>query len=229
MSVARQAADSMRSLLRETEQFYDEFIPKQKPVVDSLIAIAAAARSSLSGLQLRKVDSVTKVVDSLSRIEWYLQALDTARFLVDYLPTLKEDEAKAAQLRKSIPGTWVCTNKKTSKVFKEVNAVEKKVFTFNRDGSALFVESESGRSSKSLKMSYKFTSYGTYDFAGDTIMVFVNRFKASPLVTNTRFERENGTEYWEKKVEPAYDSTITDGSQDRYILLADLKQDFVRR
>jgi hypothetical protein len=31
---------------------------------------------------------------------------------------------------------------------------------------------------------------------------------------------------WRKEPKPTYDSTITDGSQDRFISFADLKEDF---
>ena len=226
---ARKAADSMLMMLRKVEDYYANHVAKLQPVIDSLLAVADQSRSALSGAQIHKLDSLKGVVDSLAKAQRPVEAEKLARALVARMPALLEDQKKADGLAKIIPGTvWECVNKKTSDVFKEVNAVEKKVFTFGKDGKAVYVESEKGRSDKDTKNDYEFVSYGTYDFAGDTIIVRVNRFIAKRQIIDVRWEKD-GKESWKRDVGPMYDSAITDGSQDRWISLADLKEDFTRR
>ena len=60
----------------------------------------------------------------------------------------------------------------------EVKALEKKIFTFNKDGSAKFVESKKGQSSPALKEDWEFNSWGRWELIGDTVYLSVNRFKA---------------------------------------------------
>ncbi len=228
-SQARRAADSMQIMLRNVEDYYSNHVAKLQPVIDSLVAVADGIRGEISGMQVRKIDSVKSVVDSLVKANKPVEAEKVARTLAGSVPQLEADEVKANELRKSIPGsTWEYIHKKSSDVHTEVNAVERKVFSFGRDGKATFVEGERGRSDQNTKTDYEFASYGTYDIAADTIMVFVNRFVAKRQIIEARGEK-NGKEYWKRDVGPTYDSLITDGSQDRWITLADLKEDFRRR
>lgn len=226
---ARKAADSMNIMLRKVEHYYDNYVSGLQPVIDSLLSVAGNIRGELSGMQIRKLDSVVAVVDSLAKAGRPVEAEKTARALAASIPALRADEEKTRELRAIIPGsTWEYVFRKSSDVHKEVNAVEKKVFSFLRNGNATFVESEKGRSDQNTRTDYEFASFGTYDIAADTIYVFVNRFAARRQIIEARGDKD-GKEYWKRDVGPTYDSLITDGSQDRWVTLADLREDFKRR
>jgi len=105
--------------------------------------------------------------------------------------------------------------------------MEKKVFIFNKDGSAKLVESKKGQSSQVLKEDYEFNSYGTYDLLGDTIMIFIKRFASVKQNFENQVDK-NGKKVWETQKQPTYDSTITDGSQDRWIPFTEMQADFVQ-
>jgi len=180
-------------------------------------------------MQVRKIDSVKAVVDSLVKSSTPVEAEKVARSLAGSVPQLRADEEKSGEMRRTMPGTtWEYSFRKSSDVHKEVNAMERKVFSFQRDGKATFAESEKGRSDQNTKTDYEFVSYGTWDIAADTMFVFVNRFVAKRQIIEARGEKD-GKEYWKRDVGPTYDSVITDGSQDRWITLADLKEDFKRK
>ena len=130
--VARRAADSMQILLARAEDLYNEHIATLRPVVDSLEQVLIKERKDFSGMQAKKIDSMLAIVDSFSNMEWLLQAQNKARETIAMLPDLEFDEERAQELRPRIPGTWVCTNRITSDVHRQVNAVEKKIFSFGR-------------------------------------------------------------------------------------------------
>lgn len=229
---ARRSADSLKIVLRSVDDYYTNHVAKLQPVIDSLVRTADAQRAQLQGVQLQRLDSIKMAIDSLStKASRPVEAEKEALKLVALMPQLMQDEARSAELRKNIPGSvWECVNKKTSDVYKEVNAVEKKVFTFGRDGKAVYVESEKGQSDQNSKRDYEFVSYGTYDFAGDTIVVHVNRFVSKRQTVDVRWvDPETKKITWKKELGPTYDSLITDRSQDRYIVMEDLKADFKKR
>lgn len=230
-SAARKAADSMNMAIKAVEAYYTNHVSKLQPTIDSLVQIGESARAQLSGLQVRKLDSLKMVVDSLGKAQRPVESEKVARRLAAIIPQLKADELKAAELRRIIPGSvWECLNRKSSEINKEVNSLEKKVFTFGRDGKAVYVESELGRSEKDAKTDYEFVSYGSYDFAGDTLVLFVDRFVSKRQIMEVRYvDPKTNKETWKKESGPAYDSLITDRSQDRFVTLADLKEDFKRK
>jgi hypothetical protein len=122
-----------------------------------------------------------------------------------------------------IPGKWVCRQVTDSKIHKQVHAVQTKTFYFYPDGRAKFVNEKKGQSSKNLKEDWKFISTGTYDCMCDTIKLFVNQFN---IARQNFWERKK--DGWKKDEKETYDSTITDGSQDRWLEYKDLKLDFKR-
>jgi hypothetical protein len=228
--VAKKAADSMLVLIAQAEDQYEEDMKRLKPYVDSLKIVFRKTGAELSGLQRKHLDSLVSIVDSFYTMNWLLQAEAHANQIVDYLPTLKLDEEVANEKWPKVRGTWVCKTRSKHSSDKTVNAVEHKIFTFNGDSSALFVEKKSGKSTPYFKEDWEFRSWGKWGMHGDTIHVFVDRFAA----VKQNFEeyhkpKEGGKPYWKKINHPSYDSTITDGSQNRYITLNDLKQDFVKR
>jgi hypothetical protein len=225
--LANKSADSMQVLIAKAEDQYTKDMKRLRPYVDSMRQELQKGKEALSGLHEKRLDSMIAVVDSFARINWLLQAEAKVNETMDLLPRLKFDQKRAAELRTRIPGAWTCTNVTKHSQDNTVHAVEKKVFTFNKDGSPTFVEKKSGKSSPFLKEDWEFRSYGTYDLLGDTIHLFVDRF-ASVKQNFTELHNRDGKKVWEEKPGPQYDSSITDGSQNRYITYHNLKLDFER-
>jgi len=218
--------DSLLVFLAQAEDQYEEQATPRKQRIDSMKTLIAQAREELSGKNLVKLDSVTAKSDSFLSLGWYIQAEEYAREAAEKIESLKIDEERGNLLRPKIGGTWVCTQVTKHQYDKSVNAVEKKVFQFNSDGSAKFIESKNGKSGKYFKEDWKFVSWGDFGLMGDTIYMAVDRFKAEKQNFTVGKVQEGGKVVWEKQNQPTYDSTITDGSQDRYILYSDLVQDF---
>jgi hypothetical protein len=220
--LANSSYDSLKKHLAVAESFYKEKVSSQLPAIQSFISQIKTAKSEFGGMQAKKVDSLLAVVDSLVTAKMYLQASNLSQQIVASIPQLKQDEEKSKVLRKAIPGEWLCL---TEAKDTEKNFVEKKTFTFARDGKVKLVESKKGKSGPYLKEDYQFDSWGTYDFAGDTIHLLINRF-ASVRQNFEKLYLENGKKIWKKEPQPTYDSAITDGSQNRFVTYDDLKIDF---
>lgn len=230
VGLAKKAADSMLHLIAQAEARYEEDMKRLRPYLDSLKIVFRKAQAELSGLQQKRLDSLVGVVDSFYHMGWLLQAEAHANKLVDYLPTLKLDEEIANEKWPKVRGTWICKTKSKHAEDKTVNAVEQKIFRFNGDSSAMFVEKKSGKSTPYFKEDWEFRSWGKWGMQGDTIRVFVDRFAAvKQNFEEFHKDKESGKKYWKTITHPTYDSTITDGSQDRFITLHDLKQDFVKQ
>jgi hypothetical protein len=224
---ARDAAKQLRISLAQAEALYRDNISTLKPSIDSLVAIVRAAKANYSGIELKKVDSLLGIVDSFASISWLLQAHTRAQQLVAAIPAFNFDSDRSKELRTRVPGEWVCTNKTTSKENKLINAVEKKVFLLEKDGKAKLIESKKGQSGPYLKEDWEFNSWGTWDVNGDTVRLFINRFAAVRQNFHRVHLEEGGKKIsWRNEPQPTYDSTITDGSQDRFITFTDLSEDF---
>ncbi|HEX3019684.1 MAG TPA: hypothetical protein VHP36_05255 [Chitinispirillaceae bacterium] len=222
---AQKAAAEMEKQLSEVENYYKNSVSNLLPSIESLKRQIKAAREEFSALQGKKIDSMLAVVDSFVGIKWYLQANTTAQEIISRIPQFRDDQKKANEIIKKIPGEWVCTNHIKGTENKEINALEKKIFSFDKKGSVKLVENKKGRSGPYLKEDYEYRSVGTWDVLGDTIYLFINRFTA----VRQNFERmfkEGKKITWQKENHAPYDSTITDGSQDRNIIYADLLSDF---
>ena len=225
--LAHLSADSMQILIAQAEAAYNDNLTKKKPEIDELLLTLNQAKAKLTGLQAKKLDSALKVIDGFNQKNWVYQVEANATTAVkNLLPQLQFNESRAKELRERLPGSWTCINKTKNDEDKAINAVEKKVFSFMKDGKCKLVETKKGQSSPVLKEDWEFNSYGTYDLLGDTIFMFINRFAC----VKQNFENmslKDGKKKWDLKKEPTYDSTITDGSQDRWIPFSDLQRDFV--
>lgn len=224
-NTANTSYDSLKYYLGQAEAVYTERIAKLQPSIDSLKAIITSAKAGFSGLQLKTADSILNKVDSLTSVRQYLSAFNKGQDLISRLSQLKFDEDRAKELRDRIPGQWVCTTKSKGQEVKEINALEKKIFDLGKDGKAKFIESKKGQSGAFLKEDWEFDSYGTWDIAGDTIKIFVNRF-ASVRQNFDKLYIDGKKKTWKREAQPTYDSAITDGSQDRFVTFTDLKEDF---
>jgi hypothetical protein len=226
--VARIAAASLKRELAAVESKFKTDVSRLIPAIDSLRSVIKATRSGLSGLQAKKLDSLMVPIDSLVNQKWYLQAYTKAAEIGAAIPQFNKDESTSKELRNVLPGQWVCTNLTSDKENKAIHAVEKKIFTFMEDGKTTLVENKKGQSGPFLKEDWEFRSWGTWDLHGDTIHLFINRFQ-SVRQNFQRFYVIDGKKFWKNEPQPTYDSTITDGSQDRYITYPDLKEDFERK
>ncbi|MFP4679090.1 MAG: hypothetical protein ACLFQB_01310 [Chitinispirillaceae bacterium] len=225
-SEANKAGDSLKIHLEKAEKLYQEKIATLGPKIDALKEeINKTKEEELSGLHAKKVDSVMAVVDSFVKIDWLLQAKNEAEELKGMLPNLKKCQSTAKKIKNNIPGVWKCVTRATSKNNPAINAVEQKIFTFYRNGKAKMIEKKKGQSGPFLKEDWEFRSNGTFDLVGDTIVLLVDRF-AAVKQDFTRIHKVDGKKVWKHEPAPTYDSTITDGSQDRFITYDDLKLDF---
>jgi hypothetical protein len=225
--LARESADSMRILIARAEAMYEDNKVRLKPIIDSMETIAKQVRGGLNGLQKKKVDSCLAVVDSFLAIQFMLQAEKVSHDLVDMLPQLKFDEARAKEIQPRIPGTWTFIDDIKNKDDKNIKATEKKVFNFSSDGKVLYTENGKGQKSKTLKEDYEFSNVGTWGIAGDTIFINVSKFSAKRQnFEKGKMDPETKKVTWTKDSTPGYDSTITDHSQDRYIIFSEMLVDF---
>ena len=227
---AKVAADSMELLIAKAESYYNDHVTQLGPTVERLKHNARTQAGELTGFQKVRFDSVAALVDSFVSIGWLLQAQARAEDLVALVPSLRFDEERARELLPRIPGTWVCSERITSSTIKEINATKEQTFRFGRDGSVEFTQKESGQQSPTMKVSYEFVNNGTWELAGDTIRLAIDRFRRVRENAETMFyDPKTGQRRWEKESKPPFDSTITDGSQDLFITFTDLQEDFVRR
>lgn len=224
---AKKSAEELEKQLTDAESYYKNQISNLLPSIESLKSQIKASRDEFSALQGKKIDSMLTVVDSFVGIKWYLQAHTTAQEISNRIPQFREDQKKANDIIKKIPGEWVCTNHIKGTENKEINAIEKKIFTFNKNGSVKLIENKKGRSGPFLKEDYEYKSLGTWDVLGDTVYLFVNQF-AAVRQNFERMHKEGKKLIWKKETHAPYDSTITDGSQDRNIVYSDLVGDFVQ-
>lgn len=226
-NVTKKAGSALKKELAVLEADYKVIVAQKQSSLDSLRSVISQARGELSPIAVKKIDSVMVKVDSLANLKWYLEACNVAKGIADRIPDFKKDMSRADELRGKIPGKWVCTNLTKSTENKAINAVEKKIFTFNRDGSVHLIENKKGQSGPYLKEDWEFVSKGTYDIFGDTIYLFISRF-ASVRQNFHKIYVENGKKVWKNEPQPTYDSAITDGSQDRSITYDVLMDDFVK-
>lgn len=224
-STARHAYDSLKYFLARAEGVYHDQILNLQPSIDSIKSIMSTAKTQLTGMQAKKVDSVAAKMDSLVNVKQYLKSFEAGKELTILLPTLKVDEERAVELKGRIPGVWVCVNVTKGQEIKEINATERKTFEFAKDGNVSLIEQKKGQSGAFLKEDWEFRSWGTWDVGGDTVFLKINRFKAVKQ-NMMRLYIDGKKRTWKPENGATYDSTITDGSQDRYVVFSDLKEDF---
>lgn len=227
IGVSRKAADSMQFYIAKGEAQYEADMKRLSPWIQTERQGLAKETSELTGLHKKHADSTLGLIDSFIQINWLLQAEANIRKFKDYIPQLQFDEKRAEELRPRVLGRWVCTNITKHRNDVTVNAVEKKIFSFQKNGNVKLVENKKGKSTPYFKEDWEFVSWGKYDFKGDTIFLMIDRFKAAKQ-NFWDLKEKDGKKDWVKTAHPTYDSTITDGSQDRFINFSDLEGDFKR-
>lgn len=228
-SLAKESYKRAIEAMENAEDVLAKSLSEKKPqMVNKLASLKESSKAELTGMHLAVMDSVIDTLGKLIDKDWILEAEKDALLADSMLASLKTQQEKANQLRTAIIGEWTFEKHITSTVDYTVDAKEHKIFTFHPDGKASFIEQKKGKSGHSLKEDWRFESYGKWDIKGDTIHVRTSRFAC----VKQNFEEEknvDGKVVWEKANKPTYDSTITDGSQDRYVTYTSLMDDFIKK
>ena len=160
------------------EEFLENTLNTKKPeVVARFNKIVKNVDNDLRGLHRKDADVVLNQIDSLLKINFVFKAEKIInQFEKDY-KKMTRAQFLADSLRPKINGsTWTFMETTKNTEDKNVNATEKKVFKFNKDGSSYFVEQKSGQSTPYLKEDWKFETWGTWDMKGDTVHVIATKF-----------------------------------------------------
>ena len=175
----RETGEAMRNLdaaLSRAEAYYREQVSNLKQPLDSLQAIIRTARNYYVGVLRKKFDSLTAIADSFAGLGWTMQAYAHAHALAMDIPTFNAEVQRAKALQDSVPGTWECLEKDTNPENPAIKTIDRKVFSFDKNGSAKFIEARTGQSGPLLKEDWEFVSQGAWELYGDTVYLTINRF-----------------------------------------------------
>ena len=215
--------------LSNAENFHRYQVAALKPSLDSLRQKIRNAQPNYTGLQRKKFDSLASIADSFNAIGWLLQAHSCASSLAGAIPGYNAAALRSKELADSVPGNWECINTQSSPESKPINTRDRKLFSFGNDGSVKLTESRKGQSGNFLKEDWEFISTGKWELCGDTIHLLIDRFGSNRRHFEELVSDSTGKQSWKKRDEPAFDSAIADGSQNRFIAYADLKADFKKK
>jgi hypothetical protein len=175
---ANKALNKALAAVKHAEEFLENTMTTKKPEVVAMYnALVTKVENDLRGLHKKDADSALHQIDSLLKIDFVFKAERFINHFEKDYPKMSKAQATADSLRPKINGsTWVFTETTKNTEDKNVNAVEKKTFKFNRDGTSYFVEEKKGQSSPNLKEEWKFETWGKWDIKGDTVWVIATKF-----------------------------------------------------
>lgn len=173
----------------------------------------------------KDADSLLAVVDSFSTINWLIQARNRLDNLDTIMPILLQNEATAKAVLTKLTGTWRDVHVIPSEEG-NFKATQKRTYQFAKNGAFEGSEAMLGQTTPYMKEDWEFLSWGTYDLMGDTIYLNIAREKCTRQVFTQLNVKDNK---WIRNVKPTYDSTITDGSKNRFITFGDLKLEFKKK
>jgi len=216
--MVKASMDSLKVCVAAAENWAQELATRAKPRIDSLQKLFTGQKSKLTGMQLKEADSLLAIVDSYVKKTWYLQAQIAVDHLDTVMPSLIKDEVAALKVAAVLPGTWTKVRKLTGN---GANAVEKGIVAFEKNGAFTMDETMKGQTSASLREDWQFKSQGAYSIKGDTIMLNIQKEQR----IRENFENlANGK--WTKNQRKPYDTTITNGSKDRFFTFDVLKSEY---
>jgi hypothetical protein len=217
--------DSLKTSLAAAEAWYGKAMTESKAYIESTRKTIMDKKAQLSGLALKDCDKLLLTADSLVKINWLIPARAEFEKIDAAMPALLESQKKAAELRPKIIGTWkdVHVEHPQEEENAKYKALITRIYTFGKDGSFSGSEEKHGQTYQYMKEDWKFLSWGTYDFSGDSIYLFISREKCAQQLYN-QFNLK--TKQWVKKSEPLYDSTITNNKKDKFLTYDDLKSEF---
>jgi hypothetical protein len=214
-------ADSALVYIDKAEKAYGDAMENIKPKLVEQRSALGERRSALSGPQLHKADSLLAQSDSLLAGGLVMQAAHQLQQVEQRFEQLRADEQNARELLAVVAGSWQAVLQLSGE---GAQGVEKRSMSFGRDGTLAISEERLGRSSEALREDWKFLSWGEWELMGDTILMHIKR---EQCVKQDFYNLVNGS--WQKKSGPIYDSTLSDRSKDRFMVVSDLKADFKRR
>jgi hypothetical protein len=219
-TVVRTSTDSVKRYLAAAETWYQSTVQTAKPRVDSLVKYFTATKAGLSGMQLKEADSQLAVVNSYIKQTWYMQAQLHAEQLDSLMLQLLKDEETAKKTDAQVRGTvWNMVKKLTAD---GASAVQKNRISFKKDGSYEMSEEMKGLTKPTLKEEWLFKTWGTYAMKGDTILLSTKRENRVRQI----YVHIDGNKEMKRIEDKPYDSTITNGSKDRFFTLDYLKENF---
>ncbi|MCL1945660.1 MAG: hypothetical protein FWF51_00705 [Chitinivibrionia bacterium] len=164
------------SLVKNAEVALQNSLASKPDVVARLNALSEKSNKDFRGLHKKEADSLLAAADSLLKIDYVFKAQNiVSNFENDYAKKLK-DQATADSLTLRIVGTWTFLDTAKHSEDKNVNAVDRKVFTFKKDGGAYFLGEKKGQTSPYSKIDAKFETFGTWDIKGDVIYITATKF-----------------------------------------------------
>jgi hypothetical protein len=199
---------------------------ESKAYIESARKSIGDKKAQLSGMPLKDCENLLLIADSLEKINWLVAARAQFEKIEAAMPLLLENQKKSIELRPKITGTWKAVNvirPTEDDPGAKWKALETRIYTFGKDGSFSGSEEKHGQTAQYWKEDWKFLSWGKFDLSGDSIYLFIKREKCVQQVY-TQFNLK--TNQWVKKVEPNYDSTVTNNKKDKFITFEDLKSDF---
>ena len=218
--VLRKTRDSLFIYLEQAEAWYEASMQQFKPQVDKLLAAVKERKAKLTGQQLMAADSMMAIIDSFVAQNWLLQAKEKLSLLDTMMIQLVKDEEMAAKFKKRLIGTWVGEQVPESSKYK---AVDRRKYRFNSDGTLYVLESMKGQTEEFLKDDWLLESWGKWDVKGDTALLFIEK-ESCKRQTFWHKKEVKGRLQWVKEDKPTYDTTITDGSKDRFMTWEFMKQ-----
>jgi hypothetical protein len=163
-------------------------------------------------------------VDSMVKMNWLIQAQEKIVEIDSMMPQLLKDESKMVAIRPKLVGTWSSSRAPQG----GYKGVEKRRYTFMKDGSFNSDEEMKGQTAETLKEDWQFLSWGKYDLRGDTILLFVEREKCTRQ-SFWNYMKKDGKVQWVKNDAPTYDSTITNHGKDKYMTFDYLLEFFKKK
>ncbi|MDD5675549.1 MAG: hypothetical protein PHC61_15370, partial [Chitinivibrionales bacterium] len=154
--LASVAADSMMIYIAKAEALFTEQSQRSKPIIDEIRQRIEAAKPKFTGLMRKELDAKVLGIDTNETKGFIFQAEDAAHSADSALTRIKFNQERADELRKTVPGVWECVNITKSAEIKEINATEKKVFDFKKDGTALLDENKKGQSTRFMKEDWQY-------------------------------------------------------------------------
>ncbi len=213
MRMCNKYNDSMNLLVDNVETWLGAKMEENRPFIDSLHKELTTQKEKLTGLHIKAVDSIFVIIDSFISQNWLLQARHKLVELNTLFPIFLENEAKAKKFRPKIIGVWKSVE---TPMDKSLNAVWKRIFNFQKDGTVKTRESKKGKSQVNLIEDWEFVSSGTWDLIGDTIFIKIDKEKCTRQIYTSLIVK-NGKEEWEKNVKPTYDTTFTEKTKDSFM------------
>ena len=205
--------DSALTCITQAEALYSKGQTTVKPWIDSVKTAITTSKQTLTGGQLKVTDSMLALVDAALSNNNIEDAKKNITELNTLMPALIADEQKSVAIKPKLIGTWTGSSKIEGE---EAKGIDKKQFTFSKDGKVEVIEERQGQTNQVFKEDWKFISSGTYELKGDTILIFVAKEKC-PKQIYQDLKEVNGKKSWVKTAKPTYDSTITNHSKDRFV------------